>query len=94
MTRSGFETRLEGVVTNCLKGEYPAGRILSVELTDEYENDGDHVLVFTVEYEGAVADFVAGAPLSLSRVVAERLRELEVPGFPFLDFVPTDELRA
>ena len=85
---------IQSSIEEFIKGKFPGGEILSVALIDEHESEGDRVFVFRVEFDGTVAEFVENTPLNLSRTVMDRLREMEVEGFPFLDFVPTNELRA
>ena len=75
-------------IESFIKGEFPGGEIRSVTLANEFEDGGDHVLVFRVEFEGPVSDVIESAPLGLSRTVLDRLRAKAVEGCPFLDFVP------
>ncbi len=62
------------------------GTVVSVNVTEDYDDSGDLFFKILVEVEGSAADFVRDRPAGLRRKLRAWLLDANIDAFPSLSF--------
>lgn len=90
---SAFEGELRSELESFIMERYK-GEVVSVEISEDFDDDGYAFVNITVAVVGSAADFVRSKPAGLLRMLRAKLTDAHVNAFPTLNFVSTTEAVA
>jgi hypothetical protein len=86
---NAFDGNLSYELEAFIKDRYK-GEVVSVEFSEDFDDEGDAFITITVGVVGSAASFVRSKPIGLLRVLRAKLMEAHVNAFPTLNFVSTE----
>ena len=87
------QDRAKGVIQSVLKERFRDVEIVSVDIDDDFDEDGDSLLMITVVFNSATETLDPGETSSLTRRLLPKLAEIGEKAFPIVSFVAESELR-
>jgi len=83
---------VEQIVKTALRGRFPKIHVLSVNVSDDMDDDGDIVLQIKVVFEAANGDLDPTEIPTFVREIMPLLSEAKQPGFPVVTFIAKSDL--
>ena len=90
-----LEERIEEIVRSVLKSRFDDLEILSINVTPDFDEDGDKIIVVKVVFDGERKTLNALETSGLVRRILplmEKIGEIGETGFPILSFIAKSEL--
>lgn len=81
------------MVKDTLSADFESVRIIEVEVTDDFDSDGDEVLRIDVVFEGRPRDLDARVMSGAVRQLRPKLEKMHELAFPLLSFISQADAR-